>query len=119
MSITLALAVIAPEAVSVVPVNVAVVGMETPDLVRHNARLAREFQQMNPGELAALRDRLWDGLRRAVPEVFSDVAWGEEQVLARTRENLRSLGWRWRELTLRADVDRPEDLAELEGIVAF
>ena len=59
------------------------------------------------------------GLRRAVPEVFSDVAWGEEQVLARTRENLRSLGWRWRELTLRADVDRPEDLAELEGIVAF
>lgn len=40
------------------PVNVAVVGMETPAIVRHNARLAREFEQMSPDELAALRDRI-------------------------------------------------------------
>ena len=40
------------------PVDVAVVGMETPALVRHNARLAREFRQLSPAELAALRDRI-------------------------------------------------------------
>lgn len=40
------------------PVNVAVVGMETPDIVRHNARLAGDFEQMSPAELAALRDRI-------------------------------------------------------------
>lgn len=40
------------------PVDVAVVGMETPEQVRHNARLAREFVQMSPTELAALRARI-------------------------------------------------------------
>jgi predicted aldo/keto reductase-like oxidoreductase len=40
------------------PVNVAVVGMERPDLVRHNARLAREFTPMTPDELQGLRDRI-------------------------------------------------------------
>lgn len=40
------------------PVNVAVVGMERPDLVRHNAGLAREFEPMSPADLRALRDRI-------------------------------------------------------------
>lgn len=40
------------------PVSVAVVGMETPELVRHNTRLAREFSQMSANELAALRSRI-------------------------------------------------------------
>lgn len=40
------------------PVNVAVVGMERPELVRHNARLAREFTSMTPAELQSLRDRI-------------------------------------------------------------
>lgn len=40
------------------PVDVAVVGMERPELVRHNARLAREFEPMSPSELQALRDRI-------------------------------------------------------------
>ena len=40
------------------PVNVAVVGMETPALVRHNARLARDFEPMSPSDLQALRDRI-------------------------------------------------------------
>jgi predicted aldo/keto reductase-like oxidoreductase len=40
------------------PVSVAVVGMERPALVRHNARLAREFTQMEEPELVELRDRI-------------------------------------------------------------
>ena len=40
------------------PVDVTVVGMETPELVRQNARLAREFEQMSPNEMASLRDRI-------------------------------------------------------------
>ena len=40
------------------PVNVAVVGMERPELVRHNARLAREFEPMSPADLQNLRDRI-------------------------------------------------------------
>ena len=40
------------------PVNIAVVGMERPDLVQHNAGLAREFEPMSPADLQALRDRI-------------------------------------------------------------
>ncbi len=40
------------------PIGVAVVGMESPDLVRHNARLARDFEPMSALELDALRERI-------------------------------------------------------------
>jgi aryl-alcohol dehydrogenase-like predicted oxidoreductase len=40
------------------PVSVAVVGMERPDLVRQNARLAREFTPMSEAEMRALRERI-------------------------------------------------------------
>lgn len=40
------------------PVSIAVVGMERPALVRENARLARDFRPMSPGELVALRRRI-------------------------------------------------------------
>ena len=40
------------------PVAVAVVGMERPELVRENARLARAFQPMTAAEVAALQDRI-------------------------------------------------------------
>jgi uncharacterized protein len=40
------------------PISLAVVGMERPELVRENARRAREFRTMTEGEVAALRARL-------------------------------------------------------------
>lgn len=40
------------------PVDVAVVGMERPALVRQNAQLAREFRAMTPEELDGLRRRI-------------------------------------------------------------
>lgn len=40
------------------PVDVAVVGMEQPALVRENARIAREFRPMTSAEIDALRARI-------------------------------------------------------------
>jgi aryl-alcohol dehydrogenase-like predicted oxidoreductase len=40
------------------PISLAVVGMERPELVRENARRAREFRAMAEAEVAALRARL-------------------------------------------------------------
>ena len=40
------------------PVSVAVVGMERPELARTNARVAREFVPMSDGELATFRARV-------------------------------------------------------------
>lgn len=54
------------------------------------------------------------GLRRWDESLFEGMPWGTAQVLERTRRVLAGLGWRWQELAVRHDVDRPEDLAYLE-----
>jgi len=54
------------------------------------------------------------GLSRPVDgRLFADIDWGTERVLAQTRARLQALGWSYRELPPRWDVDRPEDLARL------
>jgi rSAM/selenodomain-associated transferase 1 len=58
------------------------------------------------------------GLRRAAPELFRDIPWGGERVAAITRARMRELGWRWRELPVLWDVDRPADLTRLSDFSA-
>lgn len=54
------------------------------------------------------------GVRKPlVPEMFSDIPWGTDQVLKQTRSRLREQGIGWQELSPRWDVDRPEDLKRL------
>ena len=53
-------------------------------------------------------------LRRVSPRLFRGVEWGGAQVMAQTRARLAALGWRWRELPLVWDVDRPKDYRRLE-----
>jgi len=59
------------------------------------------------------------GLRRAAPQVFSDIDWGSDQVLAQTRSRLQASNCRWHELPERWDVDRPEDLQRLRALELF
>lgn len=56
------------------------------------------------------------GLRRASPRLFERIAWGGTDVFARTVEALERMGWRWRRLRTLWDVDRPQDLARLDGL---
>lgn len=51
------------------------------------------------------------GMARPSPEVFAEVPWGTDAVLAMTRERIRALGLRHAELRALPDLDRPEDLA--------
>ena len=53
------------------------------------------------------------GLSRSDDALFEDIPWGSAQVMAATRERLRRLQWRWRELETLWDVDRPEDYRRL------
>lgn len=53
------------------------------------------------------------GLHRVEPALFSGIDWGTADVLDATRARLRALGWRWRELAARPDIDRPADLERL------
>jgi rSAM/selenodomain-associated transferase 1 len=58
------------------------------------------------------------GLRRPVPELFTDMAWSTEAVMMETRQRLRRLGLSWREPTHLWDVDRPSDVRRMrrEGL---
>ena len=43
-------------------------------------------------------------------QLFEDIAWGTSTVMQATRARLARGNWRWRELELLWDLDRPEDL---------
>jgi rSAM/selenodomain-associated transferase 1 len=51
--------------------------------------------------------------RQAPAALFDGIEWGGPLVMAQTRERLSRLGWRWRELQPRWDIDRPEDYDRL------
>lgn len=51
------------------------------------------------------------------PELFARMDWGTERVLAQTRERARMARLRLLELAARRDIDRPEDLDALAGVL--
>jgi glycosyltransferase A (GT-A) superfamily protein (DUF2064 family) len=48
-----------------------------------------------------------------MPALFDAMDWGTATVMEETRQRLRNLGWRWYELGMRWDVDRPGDYQRL------
>lgn len=58
------------------------------------------------------------GASRPLPGLFDGVPWGSARVLCSQRARLRELGLGWAELPPRSDIDRPEDLAGIEGLPA-
>jgi len=59
------------------------------------------------------------GMRRAVSQLFVDIDWGSDRVLGQTRCRLQALECSWHELSERWDVDRPEDLQQLQALDLF
>ena len=56
---------------------------------------------------------------RPRPELFAGVEWGTGRVLAQTRERAHAARLRLLELEARRDVDRPEDLEALAGVLQW
>lgn len=48
--------------------------------------------------------------------LFAEIPWGSGEVLNRTRQRLDAKGWRFAELDIRHDIDRPEDLPHLRDV---
>ena len=59
------------------------------------------------------------GVDRPRPELFAGVDWGTERVLAQTRERAHAARLRLLELESRRDIDRPEDLETLDGVLSW
>jgi len=99
--------------------RVLLIGSDCPALrPAHLRRAARWLAGGAHAVLAPVEDGGYAliGLRRVSPRLFDGIAWGGPQVMARTRERLAALGWRWRELPGLWDVDRPEDLDRLRAL---
>ena len=56
---------------------------------------------------------------RPRPQLFAQVDWGSGRVLAQTRERAHSARLRLLELESRRDIDRPEDLESLDGVLSW
>jgi glycosyltransferase A (GT-A) superfamily protein (DUF2064 family) len=56
------------------------------------------------------------GARRIDARVFEGIRWGADDVLARTLDNLRRCGLRYRLLRTVWDVDRPQDIDRLQAL---
>ncbi len=95
---------------------VILVGTDCPDLT---AQDMQEAHNALAGDCAVALGPAEDGgyyligLRRPLAALFHDMPWGTSAVLPQTRRRLREAGVRWHELSVRRDIDTPEDLAHL------
>jgi uncharacterized protein len=93
--------------------RVILIGTDCPVLSRRHLRDAHAA--LEPGGNDAVLIPAEDGgyaligLTQCDARLFDRIAWGGDTVLAATRDRLKALGWRWRELETLWDVDRPED----------
>ena len=59
---------------------------------------------------------------QAVPlrdSVFSNIDWGQAQVLQQTQQRIAALGWCYHQLPFERDIEQPEDIESLAGLPAF
>ncbi len=96
---------------------VCLIGTDCPSLTPEDLREAKE--SLTRGYQAVLSPAedggyVLIGLNQSHPALFEGISWGGPTVLQETRERLRGLGWRWRELSCKWDIDRPEDMERLK-----
>jgi glycosyltransferase A (GT-A) superfamily protein (DUF2064 family) len=97
------------------PGGTLVIGTDCPALTTTHLREAAAQLAVHDAVLYPAEDGgyVLIGLHTAAAEIFTDMPWGSTQVMARTRERLGGLGWRWSEPATLWDIDRPEDLPRL------
>jgi rSAM/selenodomain-associated transferase 1 len=94
-------------------------GSDCPSLTGADLRAAwRALKEGADAVLGPARDGGYVllGLSRPAPGLFRSMPWGTDAVLEETRARLRRAGFVWHELPLQWDVDRPEDLSDLEAL---
>ena len=95
--------------------RVLLIGVDCPMLAP--SHLEQSFRWLDGGMEAVLGPAedggyVLLGLKRWHELLFEGHAWGGDTVADTTREALRLIGWRWRELPVLWDLDRPDDLTQ-------
>lgn len=88
-----------------------IVGTDCPVLTPGHLQQAADLLQSVDAVLIPAEDGgyVLIGLRKPVPEVFTQIEWSTPQVLEQTRERLREAGASWHELPTLWDVDEAAD----------
>lgn len=94
-------------------------GVDCPAL--NSEHLRQAFRWLAEGEDAVLGPAqdggyVLLGIKAWEERLFLGHGWGGEGVAETTRTAMRQAGWRWRELPLLWDLDRPEDLLKLADL---
>ncbi|KLE33985.1 TIGR04282 family arsenosugar biosynthesis glycosyltransferase [Aurantiacibacter luteus] len=95
-----------------VPAPGILLGADIPDLRPHHLTAAAAALTEVPVVVGPAEDGGYYllGFRQPMPELFADMPWGTDRVLAETVARLRGSGTAYRLLETLADCDRPEDL---------
>ena len=100
-----------------------VVGTDCPFLEPHD--LVRTAGVLRSSDADVVMVPAMDGgyvliaVDRPRPELFARVDWGTGRVLDQTRERVHAARLRLLELEPRRDIDRPEDLETLDGVLSW
>jgi len=97
---------------------VIVIGTDCPALTPAHLREAAEVLRVGSEAVVIPAEDggyVLIGTRRPQPQLFADMTWSTDTVMAETRRRLAGEGLTWRELAPLWDVDRPEDLARLRA----
>ena len=99
--------------------HVVLIGTDCPEL--DAAYIEAALQKLQAGAECVLGPAEDGGyvmlaLSKYDESLFNDVAWGTNQVLAITRQRIKTLGWQCEEMPVLWDVDRPEDLERLQAL---
>jgi hypothetical protein len=103
--------------------HVLLTGSDCPSLTAADLRaVARALREGRDAVFCPAEDGgyVLVGLSQAMPALFDAMTWGTAAVMEETRQRLRNLGWRWHELPVHWDVDRPQDYQRLvrEGFLS-
>ena len=96
--------------------RVLLLGSDCPALKPEDLRQAmQKLKNGNEALLGPTEDGAYVliGLTRCSPRLFQGIKWGGSHVMEQTRQRLHKLSWRWYELPVLWDVDRPDDWRRL------
>ena len=103
-----------------VPGPAILLGADIPGLTADHLRDAAKALDEMPVVIGPASDGGYYllGFTRQVPQLWRDMHWGTDTVLAETEARLRDLGIACRKLGVLDDCDRPEDLANWPELLA-
>lgn len=99
-----------------------IIGCDCPSLTKQDLDQAfTALNERNDIVLAPAEDGgyVLIGLNKAHPEIFTDIPWGNSQVLEHTRQRIRQFNLSHHELRQQWDVDTPLDLTRYRALNGF